>query len=835
MSDVPASRFPAPSSGQGRRIRLWPAAVLALVAIAGAIAYGAFGRAVIEPVSLAVLFVLAGIGVLSLVALALGLIGRPAEGSDDIGRAGLDAHPDGVAMTDAAGAVSYANAAYRQLLGLESDGHVPPPERILGSEAAAAEAMFRLANAARSGHGGTEEIRLASAPGGGSRWFRVRARPLDGGGALWDIADISRERSRQETLFLDLQEAVDFLDHAPAGFFSVEPSGDVGYINATLADWLGYDLAVVDREGMTLDRLCAGDGGALLRRTASQPGEGHVEILDLDFLRRDGRSMPVRLFHRVPVSTEGVPGSSRTLVLNRTEGAAGEEALRAAEVRFTRFFNNTPIAIAACDESGQIVKTNAPFARMFEGLDNAAGGTLCALVDENSREALGTALASAASGKADEPSVEVALKGGADRHGRVFLSPVTDGGGGEEAVIAYIIDTSDQKALERQFTQTQKMQAFGQLAGGVAHDFNNLLQAIMGNANLLALNHPEGDPSFTYINQITQISHRAAVLVRQILAFSRKQTLRPTVLALNDVVSDLSMTLNRLVGESVKLDFVHGRDLWPVLADLNQFEQVIINLVVNARDAMPGGGVVTIRTRNITAEDARALDYEGFTPADYVACEVSDTGTGIAPEIREKIFEPFFTTKEVGSGTGLGLSTVYGIVKQTGGFIYLDSEIGKGTTFRILLKRHIPQEGEEPELSAGETPSIQSDLTGSATILLVEDEDSVRAINSMQLRTSGYEVHEAATGLEALELLEEIGDEISVVLSDVVMPEMDGPSLLREARKARPSLRFIFVSGHAEDAFERNLPDDEDFAFLPKPFTMAQLLEALKKVLSDAA
>jgi two-component system cell cycle sensor histidine kinase/response regulator CckA len=315
------------------------------------------------------------------------------------------------------------------------------------------------------------------------------------------------------------------------------------------------------------------------------------------------------------------------------------------------------------------------------------------------------------------------------------------------------------------------------------------------------------------------------------------------VLDLGDALSDLTMLLRRLIGEKVKLDLVHGRDLWPVKVDVSQFEQVIVNLAVNARDAMPDGGKLTVRTGNVGTEAAGRLAYKGMPAADYVQIEVTDTGTGIPADIRDKIFEPFFSTKEVGKGTGLGLSTVYGIVKQTGGFIYVDSEPGRGTSFHIFLPRHhaVPEVVAETQGSIGSNGAVKevtaepskprADLTGQGTILLVEDEDGLRSLNARGLRSRGYSVVEASNGVEAMEALEERNGAIDLVVSDVVMPEMDGPTLLKAMRERNPELKIIFVSGYAEDAFEKSLPENQQFAFLPKPFTLSQLVAAVKETM----
>jgi two-component system cell cycle sensor histidine kinase/response regulator CckA len=408
-----------------------------------------------------------------------------------------------------------------------------------------------------------------------------------------------------------------------------------------------------------------------------------------------------------------------------------------------------------------------------------------------------------------------------------------------------MLETTERRALENQINQSQKMDMVGQLAGGIAHDFNNVLSAIMMANDFLLNAHKPTDPSFQDIMQIKQNATRAATLVRQLLAFSRRQTLRPQVLDLGDALSDLTMLLRRLIGEKVKLDLIHGRDLWPVKVDVSQFEQVIVNLAVNARDAMPDGGKLIVRTGNVAAEETAQAAYKGMPVADYVRITITDTGTGIPAEIRDKIFEPFFSTKEVGKGTGLGLSTVYGIIKQTGGFIYVDSEVGKGTSFNIFLPRHhVEQEAQaEPQhaggngvakeaATAGAETKPRADMTGQGTILLVEDEEGLRALNARGLRSRGYSVIEASNGIEAMEALEECNDEVDLVVSDVVMPEMDGPTLLKAMRDRNPEVKIIFVSGYAEDAFEKSLPENQQFAFLPKPFTLSQLVAAVKETMA---
>jgi two-component system cell cycle sensor histidine kinase/response regulator CckA len=490
-----------------------------------------------------------------------------------------------------------------------------------------------------------------------------------------------------------------------------------------------------------------------------------------------------------------------------------------------------------------VVRANARFAKLAQSLnpEGAANKSIFRAVNARDRHLLIAAINQAAEGQGDIPPVEAMLDGARERWGQFFVTAVEEDERETEAAIVYMLETTERRALENQISQSQKMDMVGQLAGGIAHDFNNVLSAIMMANDFLLNAHKPTDPSFQDIMQIKQNATRAATLVRQLLAFSRRQTLRPQVLDLGDALSDLTMLLRRLIGEKVKLDLVHGRDLWPVKVDVSQFEQVIVNLSVNARDAMPDGGKLTVKTSNVTSDESAQMSYKGMPAADYVRIDITDTGTGIPADIVDKIFEPFFSTKEVGKGTGLGLSTVYGIVKQTGGFVYVDSEAGQGTSFRIFLPRHRPEleAAPEPQVTNGiageaaaEPPKPQPDLTGQGTILLVEDEDGLRSLNARGLRSRGYSVIEAANGVEAMEALDEKNGAVDLVVSDVVMPEMDGPTLLKEMRQRNPNLKIIFVSGYAEEAFDKSLPENEQFAFLAKPFALSALVAKVKETMT---
>ncbi|HWA90542.1 MAG TPA: ATP-binding protein [Rhizomicrobium sp.] len=489
-----------------------------------------------------------------------------------------------------------------------------------------------------------------------------------------------------------------------------------------------------------------------------------------------------------------------------------------AEPAIGDMFRDAPMGIAFASGDGRLTEANRAFAKFLGHEASLAGRSFLELVGAPDRNAVSELLGGAAGGTAE-------LRMG-ERTAELFLHPLKDG-----RVILYLLDVSEQKALETKFAQSQKMQAVGQLAGGVAHDFNNLLTVIIGNSEFLLMRHHAGDPSFKEINEIHQNALRAATLVGQLLAFSRKQTLQPKVLAVREVVSDLAVMLKRLLREGVDLELDHGAELWPVHADEVQLSNAIINLVVNARDAMPKGGTVTIRTANEAVKEAATLGTAIMPAGEYVRIEVADTGIGISKEHLGKIFDPFFTTKPVGQGTGLGLATVYGIIKQTGGFITVDSEVGRGTSFRIFLPRYRPETNAVP--AAEPERAGPRDVTGQDTILLVEDEEAVRSFAARALRMRGYEVLEASGGEEALEIVRAHTATIHLLVTDVVMPNMDGPTLVRAVKRLRPDMAVIFMSGYAEEAFRRNDEKAEELHFLPKPFGLKQLAAKVKDVLSQ--
>jgi two-component system, cell cycle sensor histidine kinase and response regulator CckA len=775
------------------------------------------------------------VGICAFLAFATGLLQLPGQvAKNDITKLICGGSDEGLIVTGAGGKVVYANDSYIALAGGSGLANLRTVERLFRGSPEISEATYRLAQAAREGKCATEELRMC--PGlvgtGEASWYKIKVRPLQLAAvpraALWSVKDVTRERETQEKVFQELRHAIDFLDHAPAGFFSCGKNGAISYMNATLAGWLDYDLRDNGTASLKLAALVAGRGAELIASVAGGAGEVRAEQFDIDLKCRNGQSFPARVIHQVLFGQDGT-GTSRTLVLKRATGEEVGEGMSAAEVSFSRVFNAMPAAIAILDKGGRIIRSNAAFTRLMPQAMRPGGGasdhSIFAAILDRDRSALEAAIAAAFRSTSNIPPIDVGLAGEGERSARLFVAAADELDGRGATICA--LDATEQRALQSDFAQSHKMHAIGQLAGGVAHDFNNVLTAIIGHCDLLLANHRPTDPSFHDINQIRQNANRAASLVRQLLAFSRRQTLRPQVLQLGDVLSDLHMMMLRLVGEKIALELRHGRDLWLVEADVHQFEHVLVNLIVNARDAMPNGGNIILRTRNAMASECANFNEPSLVPADYVAIEVEDFGHGIPAEVRDKIFEPFFTTKEVGKGTGLGLAMVYGIVKQTGGYVFCSSTVGVGTIFTILLPRYVPDES-QPSRSNETSFAPSADLTGRGTILLVEDEDSVRSLGARALTSRGYSVLQAASGIEALQIVEQNGANIDLVISDVVMPEMDGPTMFGELRKRGVKAKVIFVSGYAEDAFAKNLPEGEDFGFLAKPFSLKQLIEAVK-------
>jgi two-component system cell cycle sensor histidine kinase/response regulator CckA len=489
-------------------------------------------------------------------------------------------------------------------------------------------------------------------------------------------------------------------------------------------------------------------------------------------------------------------------------------------------FEALPVALLKLAPDGHVIVANES-ARRLLGDENVIRRPLHDLMEGLGRS-INDWLAEAAAGLGDSHTEFLVLKR-SDREVFVQVSLSRIMVEDRVALMAVLTDATELKSLEAQFVQSQKMQAIGQLAGGVAHDFNNLLTAITGHCDLLLMRHDQSDPDYADLVQINQNANRAAALVGQLLAFSRKQNLRPEVLDLRDTLADLTHLLNRLVGERIHLTLCHDPALRSVRADKRQLEQVLMNLVVNARDAMPDGGEIVIETESLSLERAWKRDRATVPPGDYVCVKVKDQGIGIPSDKIQKVFEPFYTTKRTGEGTGLGLSTAYGIVKQTGGYIFVDSVIDQGTCFSLLFPVHEVYDVAGPALPSQKQEQIP--LVEGGVILLVEDEAPVRSFACRALRLKGFTVLEAASGEEALETLEDASIGIDLFVSDVVMPGLDGPGWVTQAHENRPGTPVVFMSGYAEDSFSDTQARIPNTAFLQKPFSLNQLVESVQDMM----
>lgn len=613
------------------------------------------------------------------------------------------------------------------------------------------------------------------------------------------------------------EQADQMIERLPVGVCGLDEEGRILYLNRRLANWLGGEPQDFASGTLELADLIVGDG---------MNGEVKLKV-------KGGEPIKCFVTHSINAPGTGPIRSQAVVFPDPMPAHEWEHALAETERRVRWFFDDSPLSIVLADMSGTVTDANRAFIETAgQRHERVIGRSILELILPEDRDEVARYLSKAVMGMGKGGQIEARLQGSRGVAAQIYLQRVAGRSGEAGALLLNFLDTTEQKNLEEQFAQSQKMQAVGQLAGGVAHDFNNLLTAMIGFCDLLLSRHGPGDPSFADIMQIKQNANRAANLVRQLLAFSRRQTLQPKIINITDALAEMSNLLRRLIGEKIDLKVSHGRDIGLVKVDPGQLDQVIINLVVNARDAMAAnGGTLTVQTGTEIVDEARNTGTELIPPGDYIRIEVSDTGIGIPKDNLTRIFEPFFSTKQRGEGTGLGLSTVYGIVKQTGGFVAVQSEPGVGTTFTIYLPHYEATEEELAETRAVAEEAPSRDLTGTGAILLVEDEDAVRTFGARALRGKGYDVLEANNGDNALEVLAKTDKTIDLVISDVVMPGIDGPTLIRMLREKRPDLRVIFISGYAEDTYRDELDEENGVHFLPKPFSLKDLATKVKEVL----
>ncbi|WP_284125809.1 PAS domain-containing sensor histidine kinase [Parerythrobacter aestuarii] len=725
-----------------------------------------------------------------------------------------------VAITDRANRLVCASALFADQFGVAK---APPNLQVDGPSL---EALTRLAREAW--RDGTATLDKATAADGARSWQVGAERAGRGDDYLvWRFRSLAAEDT--------------------AGTYAAQIAGDFGMMLSRA----GVEAALVAPDGT----IRAAGPGFAERATgdakATLAGQEFVSLLRTDekdriFFAREGKDgTPHQLLHvplNDPHDTAGAGADQAPSLMLLMEpgvaiGASDEGGTGNATPQLEALIGALPLGLAMTDRDGRFLFANPPFLRAIGREEQGLPQYPSDLAVKDDKGALADAVRRHAKGPSNSGDMAVRLKIAPEEPVSLGLAGVR--GLGDAAVLLSLADSSEETKLKRQVAQATKMQAVGQLAGGVAHDFNNVLTAIIGYCDLMLLRHTPGDSDYDDIQQILANSNRAASLTRQLLAFSRQQTLRPEVLQLPDVVSEVSQLLKRLVGEKIEFSVRHDRDLGPVRADPRQLEQVIINLAVNARDAILASGAMkrrlTMATRRVAARDVRAMGSDILPVGDYTALIVQDTGGGIPDEVLPKIFEPFFTTKEQGKGTGLGLSTVYGIIKQSGGFIFADNIAGAdgqpaGARFTIYLPVHngvVPESERQDDSS--EAPSNWS---GGGRVLLVEDEDMVRAVAERALTRAGYTVTAADDGETGLAAIAN-GGEFDLVVSDVVMPGMDGPAMARAIRNVAPELPFLFMSGYAEEQL-RNDIDIDNMHFIAKPFSVQQISQKVGEVMEKA-
>lgn len=765
----------------------------------------------------------------------------------------LEALTEPALISDRGGASVAANAAYLELAQLAHEvgdsAHAPSVDRLFSSNPGMAAPIYRLSKAAKAGLSRTELLpALLFGDSVSPTQFEATVAPLGNTRALWRLRKV-------EASAVAASGSVDpralYVEDAPVGFFSARRDGRVIYLNQTLRQMLGLPDG---ENALRLEDIMRPEGLKLMKREVRGQSSQRAEVV---LRARDGVEATATLI--TTWSGKGADAMTRSIVYIAN---ASEQTMRrmpvmpeATDVRATAagvgraddtMFADAPFGVVRLDgegvESAVILDANRSLVEMTGGRAQPGARFADLFVADQGTAALADELTKALDG-----ARSFKLAGNKDRSADVFVTIDRQG----RPAAAYVIDTTEKRELEKRLAQGEKLQALGNMAGGLAHEFNNMLAGIILNVNKLEIRHPPGDPTFFELKAINEFAARGAQLIRTMLAFTRQQVFRPEVFDVTDALSDYYTLLRDIIDERIKLDIVHGRDLPRIRADKGQLETVVTNLCTNARDAMiekSGGGRLLIRTSRSDAAAARKDGFTHVTDGDYALIEVVDDGGGIPPEILEKIFEPFFTTKAEGKGTGLGLATCYGIVKQLGGFIYPVSKVGRGTTFKIFLPAYTGAAEEaadavpegvpmatQPVVNEPAAPRGSGDLAGRGSILLVEDEDGVRGIAAQLLQSFGYSVIEASDGEKALEIIKEHSGSIDLLISDVVMPGMDGPALLKEARPWLTKTRVMFISGYAERDLAKALEDDRDISFLPKPFTLKQLAERVKAELQAAA
>ena len=780
----------------------------------------------------------------------------------------MESESDALALVGTDGDLIYMNRAGKSFFGI-LDLRTAVVDRLMPDEDSNRLAMAKLDAALKNKAETAVELLMQSTGGDADfwEWYSVSLRQTDVG-TLWRVRDITAQRAMDAVMRQETQEMAEFLDALPIGLYQIDAGGVINFVNRRFCDWLGVNNPR-ELKGRKLVDLLAGN------HVPELDGFWHGE---LTFRTQTGGTFTAFVSHAV-YDENGETMLRASVVRDVTSREEHEQGAKDAEVGFSRLFEEAPVGIAFVDKDGVITEANSILFQLTgKPREELVGTKLEDCIDTDDWAELKDKMAKVMMAKLSRAHAEVKLKTETEKFAAVYITPMTeddeDGKPDVFGFVAHFIDNTERRNLSLQFSQAQKMQAIGQLAGGIAHDFNNLLTAIIGSTELLLQSHPASDPDFTELKNIQYSATRAASLVGQLLSYSRKQPLRPKYLDVTDIFAELQFMLRRLLGAKTVIQIDHGRNLGFIRVDKTQFDQVFVNLAVNARDAMPDGGIFAIRTRFQRIPAGQYIGSEEVMPGEYVVIDISDTGCGISEENLQRIFEPFFSTKSGGvdSGTGLGLAMVYGNIRQSGGYINVKSTVGAGTTFTIYLPRHSPDEvrrlTEESEQTADQAQQLQKaravakfvrvkpdapkagdqltfsfasdkpalppplpapDLTGSGVILLVEDEDGVRAVTKRALTAKGYTVVDCTCAEEALEKVGE-GQRFDLLITDMVMPGMDGVALANKLRQDGVYSKILLISGFSEEAARGDIGEMTDFHFMAKPFSLRDLSEKVKHI-----
>ncbi|KAF0184601.1 MAG: response regulator [Hyphomonadaceae bacterium] len=743
--------------------------------------------------------------------------------SDSTEHALLEALEEPALLTDRAGAPLVSNAAYKALAdatGALGESERPPlMDRVFGHDPVLNPAMFRLSRSASSRQS-RREVLPPTRVGGRPAMVRYEASvsPAPNGRVLWRLREMTDADAAT-----DAEARALFIEDSPVGFFAARPDGAIVYMNRALRASLGVE----DGEVLRVRDVLKEDAGRVLRRDRKSD---EAQRTPVTLKTRDGREVRATAVSIWPGGE--ADGATRTFIFFEAANAPAQGNAAATANAVDSFFANAPFGAALLDGTdpalSAVLDSNAALMDIAQGRATP-GMAFKDLFDASDGP---VALAQRLRQASREP-VELQLATNPPRAAHVYLAPADDGRG-----LAYVINVTEQRELEQRLSQAEKMREIGMLAGGVAHDFNNLLMAMMQNCDYLLSRHPVGDPDYMDLCEINHHALRAKELSERLRAYARQQTFKREVVEVSGFVAHMHDLVRRLLGETIAFEVKHGRDLPFIKADKSQLERVLVNLATNARDAMFDGGKrgkLTITTSATTAEAARELGHNPIADGDYVLLEVSDTGQGIKPEDQARIFRPFFSTKEAGLGTGLGLATSYGIIKQSEGFIFFDSAVGKGTTFRIYLPVYQPTAEEIDDMARRERDSARRapvDLSGRGRILLVEDEDKLRSSIARNLVKCGYEIDEAEDGEDGLAKLEANPGGYDLVISDVTMPFMTGPEMLKAATTEMiGGAKVLFLSGYAPESFGKVLENFE-VSYMAKPVGVQQLAQRVKELIA---